>query len=55
MREKGGDVPDLVVEKTSGRPNVMDPAVETVETAVREWKRSDPEDDVGEELVGDRI
>lgn len=36
MREKGGDVPNPVVEKTSGRPNVMDLAVEMVDATARE-------------------
>lgn len=55
MREKGGDVPDLVVEKMSKQPNVMDPTMEMVDTMVWEWKWPDLEEDVGEELVGDQI
>lgn len=41
--------------KTSGQANVTDPVGEMVDTMARASKQPDPEDDVVEEVVGERI
>lgn len=44
-----------MVENNSRWPNVKDPDDDTAGTTVRKCKQADPEDDMGEEVVGDRI